>query len=397
MKKFGRGLNSIVHKSECMLYQFLTDLERKSTMCLRKSGILRVLKIKKTHLATIARFLTFKYNIEDPSELNINIIKENQQKNLMKIIKSKMLHSVLFKCCEDQNVDINMSTEWLVNGNNSPISEAMYCIIQDRNIFFNDNGEMCNHCNQAKKSVDHMATRCSRMLNSDYTRRHNEVIRCIHLHLCRQYGIRKTKRLKSHTVQSVSSNHKVEIRVDTTLQTDVHVKNNRPDIFVLDKTKNEITLIEVGITSHAMLKQVEVEKLHKYDLLAGELSQIHGAKVTIIPIVLTWDGIVSKFYKSYMERLKLDASTRSYIQSLTIKKTLETMLVEHKHGVEIEKHEEQVSRATNYLLKLARETTDPPDLPEDVSHVLYEVLKDENTRSSATVQKGGELYRLVSY
>ncbi|XP_029654480.1 uncharacterized protein LOC115227916 [Octopus sinensis] len=43
----GRGLNSIVHKSECMLYQFLTDLERKSAMCLRKAGILRVLKIIK--------------------------------------------------------------------------------------------------------------------------------------------------------------------------------------------------------------------------------------------------------------------------------------------------------------------------------------------------------------
>ncbi|XP_029653964.1 uncharacterized protein LOC115227195 [Octopus sinensis] len=125
-----------------------------------------------------------------------------------------------------------------------------------------------------------------------------------------------------------------------------------------------------------MLKQVEVEKLHKYDLLAGKLSQIHGAKVTIIPIVLTWDGIVSKFYKSYMERLKLDASTRSYIQSLTIKKTLEAMLVEHKHGVEIEKHEEQVSRATNHLLKLARETTDPSDLPEDVSHMSYEVIRN---------------------
>ncbi|XP_029657237.1 uncharacterized protein LOC115231320 [Octopus sinensis] len=122
------------------------------------------------------------------------------------------------------------------------------------------------------------------MLNSSYLRRHNEVVRCIHLHLCRQYGIRKTKRLKTHSVQSVVSNEFVEIRVDTTISTDTAVANNKPDIFVHDKVRNTITLIEVGITSQNCLKQVEVEKFHKYHLLANELEAIHHAKVKVIPV-----------------------------------------------------------------------------------------------------------------
>ncbi|XP_029654692.1 uncharacterized protein LOC115228190 [Octopus sinensis] len=112
----------------------------------------------------------------------------------------------------------------------------------------------------------------------------------------------------------------MEIRVDTTLQTDVHVKNNRPDIFVLDKTKNEITLIEVGITSHAMLKQVEVEKLHKYDLLAGELSQIHGAK-----FIFTSDdagsslaGLLIGIYLSYFKTLIPNDTVHSKTMSVLL-------------------------------------------------------------------------------
>ncbi|EQB60737.1 hypothetical protein NAPIS_ORF01693 [Vairimorpha apis BRL 01] len=34
---------------------------------------------------------------------------------------------------------------------------------------------MCSHCNQSKRTVDHMATRCKKMLGHNYTRRHNEI------------------------------------------------------------------------------------------------------------------------------------------------------------------------------------------------------------------------------
>ena len=36
------------------------------------------------------------------------------------------------------------------------------------------------------------------------------------------------------------------------------------------------------------------EKLHKYDLLAGGVSLLHGCTSKIIPYVLSWDGIVTK-------------------------------------------------------------------------------------------------------
>jgi hypothetical protein len=43
--------------------------------------------------------------------------------------------------------------------------------------------------------------------------------------------------------------YKVEIRVDTRIPTRIQVKYNKPDIFILDKVKKEIIIVEVGITS----------------------------------------------------------------------------------------------------------------------------------------------------
>ncbi|TBU12442.1 hypothetical protein CWI38_0755p0040, partial [Hamiltosporidium tvaerminnensis] len=155
-----------------------------------------------------------------------------------------------------------------------PRNEAVFCYIQDRNVFWGADG-VCQHCGKSGKTVDHLATRCEKMLGHDYTRRHNEVVRCLHLLLLNRYKFKSSKRIRSHSVQEILDNEYAEIRVDTRIKTDVKIRNNRPDIFILDKKKNKITLIEVGITSQDSLQIVETEKFRKYDLLANELGLIY--------------------------------------------------------------------------------------------------------------------------
>ncbi|XP_029655912.1 uncharacterized protein LOC115229746 [Octopus sinensis] len=222
-KSLGRGLASVSFRSELILFQFMKSLERQSTVCLRRSGILRVIQINKWHMATIAGFLASKYAILDMENLGVEFIKDAQRKYLLKNINCKMLHSVLFKCMDEQNVDLATSSEWLFKGNNGPRSEALYCLLQDRNLFFTSMGSLCSHCKKCKKTVDHLATQCGKMLNSDYLRRHNEVVKCIHLHLCRTYGIKRGSKLKTHSVQSILSTQNVEIRVDMSIMTETKV------------------------------------------------------------------------------------------------------------------------------------------------------------------------------
>jgi len=187
------------------------------------------------------------------------------------------------------------------------------------------------------------------MLYHDYMRRHNEIVRCIHLLLCNKHGIIKNKRIRSHSVQETVSNQEVTINVDTRAYTNIKIQANKPDIIVFDKRNKQITIIEVGITSQNQLKTVEVEKRRKYEILANHLGQIHKMKARIIPWVMTWDGIVTKHHKYYLKEIGINKTIEAYMQSLTIKKTLESISMEYKSG------EEDIFKAEQISLDLKKE------------------------------------------
>jgi hypothetical protein len=87
--------------------------------------------------------------------------------------------------------------------------------------------------------------------------------------------------------------------------------NKKPDIFILDRNKKEIIIMGVGITSFDNLRTVEVEKNHKYDLLANHTGSLYKYKTRIIPYVMTWDGVVTKFHKQYRHEIGLDNRIQS--------------------------------------------------------------------------------------
>lgn len=159
-------------------------------------------------------------------------------------------------------------------------------------------------------------------------------MRCIHLLLSTKFGFKKSKKIRSHSVQEIIDNENAEIRVDTRIRTDVKIQNNRPDIFVFDKKRKEITLIEVGITSQSQLNRVENEKMRKYDLIANELGLMYKCKVKIVPYVMTWDGVVTVYHKKYLKELGITPNIEAYIQSRVLKKTLEGISFDRRRGLE---------------------------------------------------------------
>ncbi|TBU10821.1 hypothetical protein CWI38_1530p0010, partial [Hamiltosporidium tvaerminnensis] len=124
-----------------------------------------------------------------------------------------------------------------------------------RNVFWGAEG-MCQHSNQSRKTIDHLATRCEKMFSHDYK-----------------------DDIRSGTISRNSDNEYAEIRVDTRIKTDVKIRCNGPDIFILDKRQNRITLIDVGITTQDSIR-------------------------IMIPYVIIRDGVVTKYHKTYVMRLK---------------------------------------------------------------------------------------------
>ena len=50
---------------------------------------------------------------------------------------------------------------------------------------------------------------------------------------------------------------------------------------------------------------------------------------------MTWDGIVTKTHKYYLKELGIGNQIEAYMQSLTIKKTLESISLDYRRGGEI--------------------------------------------------------------
>ncbi|KAF7677274.1 hypothetical protein TCON_2641 [Astathelohania contejeani] len=99
--------------------------------------------------------------------------------------------------------------------------------------------------------------------------------------------------------------------------------------------ENEIILVEAGITSQNNLQIVETEKKREYDILANELSLLYKAKTKIIPYVMAWDGVVTKYHRNYLMELNINPTIEAYIRSTVLKKTLENIAPEYRKGMKM--------------------------------------------------------------
>ncbi|KAF7680966.1 hypothetical protein TCON_2419 [Astathelohania contejeani] len=129
-------------------------------------------------------------------------------------------------------------------------------------------------------------------------------------------------------------NERAEIRVDTRIRTDILIKNNRPDIFIYDKKENKIISVDVIITSQDDLKIVEKKKKWKYGFMANELGLLYKAKTKIIPYVMTWEGVVTKYHRNYFKELNIHFKKEAYIQLTILKKTFEIISFEYGRSIE---------------------------------------------------------------
>ncbi|KAF7683482.1 hypothetical protein TCON_1308 [Astathelohania contejeani] len=201
----GRCLHFVEMKSEYMLLQLLDTMKKYKNISSRQAAILKVEKRNKTYLSLIHQYLSLKYSLTDISPMSLL---NAQRKLLYDEINKKKFHEKLYRARSNKLVSLKDSSTWMKYGNADPCAEGIHCYIQDRNVFRRDDDLQCQHCGKAKKSIDHLATGCDRMHGHDYTRRHNEVLRCIYLLLANKYRLRKSKKLQTHSVQEVMENER---------------------------------------------------------------------------------------------------------------------------------------------------------------------------------------------
>ncbi|KAM0688064.1 hypothetical protein COBT_000679 [Conglomerata obtusa] len=63
-----------------------------------------------------------------------------------------------------------------------------------------------------------------------------------------------------------------------------------------------------------------------------------------------WDGLVTKFYSQYCKMLEIPAETEAYIQTITLKKTLELISLDRRRRIEEEDKEFEVGKSVKSMI-----------------------------------------------
>ncbi|KAG0435865.1 Retrovirus-related Pol polyprotein from type-1 retrotransposable element R2 [Dictyocoela muelleri] len=318
----GRGIKSVSDHVETLGFNFSNYISEKNTI--RKKIIIKGLESSPESKTLYYKNLIIeKYSLPRDAKKTLLIEKQNEKHILT--LKEKIMHGTFFKKIEEYGFSISSNNLWLLYGNHTSSTEAYNFLMQDRYLSSFYKAGRCKFCKKCNISIDHLATRCGMLLHSSYIRRHNEVIKSIHLRLLNKYGISTRKKLKNHKIEKVVKNDKAEILTEIPIRTDTHVRNNKPDIVVFDNEKELIYLIDIGITSIENLKKYEIEKVQKYRLLAKEMEQLYSKKVIIVPYVITWDGVATEFNKKYRKIIDIDDRLHAYIQGVCLRLTSEIL------------------------------------------------------------------------
>jgi len=166
------------------------------------------------------------------------------------------LHGKFWKDVED--VAGNRSWQWLRAGYLVKSTEAYVIAAQEQalqtrflraTVFREDVDRMCRMCGKVAESVGHLASGCSVLAGKEYRRRHDRMGLRVYWELCRANDIKCAPNWYEEVPDTVraKADCSVEIWWDRSVQTTKALKHNRPDVVVVDRTRNQWTLVDFAV------------------------------------------------------------------------------------------------------------------------------------------------------
>ncbi|KAI5752694.1 hypothetical protein M8J77_019495 [Diaphorina citri] len=166
---------------------------------------------------------------------------------------------------------------------------------------------MCRLCGRITESIEHLSSGCSVLAPREYTNRHNLVANIIHQALHQKmFPTKPSVPCYKYKPTSIVENRDSKLYWDMSVITDTNIQHNRPDILVLSKHDNpqerKAIIFDVTIPLDDNIHDAYVEKIRKYQDLKQKIAQIYNqSSVSIIPIVISANGLIHKNLKSALE------------------------------------------------------------------------------------------------
>ena len=108
-----------------------------------------------------------------------------------------------------------------------------------------------------------------------YKGRHDNVVRYIQGNFCGKCGLERANNWYERKPERMVESENSKILWDFTIQCDRKIEARRPDIVFIDKKEREVVIIDVAISGDDRVKDKELEKVEKYQLLKDEIAKVN--------------------------------------------------------------------------------------------------------------------------
>lgn len=295
----------------------------------------QILNLKKYFHQTQSDLIKAICKIDEYSPLKLTTLQSNiiipKIKDLYDTWTSKTLHGKYPYALEKG--DKEESVNWLIKSGLYAETEGFITAIQDgviktknyQKYILKENiiDDNCRLCHSASETIEHITSGCEVIANTEYLTRHNLTSGIVHQELAKRCKFQKEAvPYYKYIPTTVLENENYRIYWDIPIITDRPIPNNRPDITFVDKTRSEAFLIDITHPNDHNLQKAESTKLTKYYDLAEEYKAIHKLnRVTVVPIVISCNGIVGKNLKTNLKKIGVNNKIITLMQKSVIMET----------------------------------------------------------------------------
>ena len=126
---------------------------------------------------------------------------------------------------------------------------------------------LCRMCRVENETVSHIVSECKMLAQKEYKKRHDNVCGYIHWKLCEKHDFHRAQQQYEHQSDGVIKNAGYKILWDFSIQFDTKIEARRPDIALIDKTKEKVKIADITIPGDEQVNEKEVGKTEKYTCL----------------------------------------------------------------------------------------------------------------------------------
>ena len=162
---------------------------------------------------------------------------------------------------------------------------------------------LCRMCSENNESMGHLVGECSKLAQTEYKHRHDNVARMIHWNIVHSHGLDVSNKWHEHKREGIIENDHVKLLWNFNIQTSTYIQTRRPDVVVVDSDRKTSNIIDIAVPGDAGIVEKEEEKVEKYQDLRREVARLWNVKAKVVPIVVGALGAVTPNLSKHLDAI----------------------------------------------------------------------------------------------